>query len=61
MLLTWPVRQDRDYTIRTATIQDIPAIVALLNNEHRGRLFGNIYSVGTFLSYLDTLSGIDAG
>lgn len=61
ILLTWPVWQDRDYTIRTASIQDIPAIVALLNNEHRGRLFGNIYSEGTFLSNLDNCPGLTLG
>src|SRR4030042_1746174 len=58
IMLTWPVRQARDYTIRNATTQDIPAIVTLLNNEHKERLFGNLYSEATFENYLRNCPGL---
>lgn len=58
ILLIWPVSQVRDYTIRTATTQDIPAIVTLLNNEHKERLFGNLYREDTFQNYLNNCPGL---
>ncbi|MFZ0472164.1 MAG: GNAT family N-acetyltransferase, partial [Bacteroidales bacterium] len=41
IMLTWPVRNSRALRIRKADNNDIPEIVALLNNEHNERLFGN--------------------
>jgi hypothetical protein len=58
ILLTWPVSLSRDYTIRSAGVEDIPAIVALLNKEHGKRLFGNLYSEETFLNYLGRCPGL---
>jgi hypothetical protein len=58
IILTWPVRESRDYAIRRAEITDIPEIVALLNWEHRERLFGNIYEESTFQNYLDRRPGL---
>jgi hypothetical protein len=58
ILLTWPAGKVRNYTIRPATIQDIPDIVTLLNNEHKERLFGNQYREETFLNYLDNCPGL---
>ena len=52
IILTWPVRNSRDYIIRQAGIQDIPEIVTLLNKEHKERLFGNLYDETTFQDYL---------
>jgi len=59
IMLTWPVRNSRDYLIRKADINDIPEIVALLNNEHRERLFGNLYDVTTFQDYLSKRPGLE--
>jgi hypothetical protein len=58
ILLTWPIRISRDYLIRKAEIGDIPAIVNLLNKEHRDRLFGNLYDERTFLDYLNKCPGL---
>jgi hypothetical protein len=58
ILLTWPVRHPRTYIIRTAETQDIPAIVKLLNKEHKDRLFGNIYSEDTFQNYISKCPGL---
>jgi hypothetical protein len=48
ILLAFPVKQDNLYTIRHATLDDIPVIVTLLNAEHKDRLFGNVYSETSF-------------
>jgi hypothetical protein len=58
IILAWPVRNARDYIIRRAEIQDIPEIIALLNNEHKERLFGNLYDETTFQKYLDNRPGL---
>ena len=59
IMLTWPVRNSRALKIRNADINDIPEIVALLNNEHNERLFGNIYDVTTFQDYLSRRPGLE--
>jgi GNAT superfamily N-acetyltransferase len=59
IMLTWPVINSRDYTIRKAENEDIPEIVALLNNEHRERLFGNLYDETTFREYLSKRPGLE--
>jgi len=59
IMLTWPVRNSRSYKIRKADNNDIPEIVALLNNEHKNRLFGNIYDVNTFKDYLGKRPGLE--
>jgi GNAT superfamily N-acetyltransferase len=52
IMLIWPVSISHDYIIRKADIKDIPEIVALLNKEHRDRLFGNLYDETSFQNYL---------
>ena len=58
ILLTLPVARSGAYAIRTATERDISAIVALLNNEHKDRLFGKIYGEDTFKDYLNACKGL---
>jgi hypothetical protein len=58
ILLTLPVSLNPDYRIRRAQTDDIPAIVKLLNNEHKDRLFGNIYTEASFPGYLQKNSGL---
>ena len=58
IILTWPVRNSRDYLVRKADLQDIPEIVALLNTEHKERLFGNLYDETTFQNYLSKRPGL---
>jgi GNAT superfamily N-acetyltransferase len=58
IMLIWPVLNSRDYIVRKADNQDIPEIVALLNNEHKQRLFGNHYDETTFMSYLNRRPGL---
>jgi hypothetical protein len=58
ILLTWPMAPSGDYTIRNAGVTDIPAMVSLLNNEHKGRLFGNVYRQETFQQNLDKSPGL---
>ncbi len=58
ILFTFPVSGNPNFTIRRAQTEDIPVIVTLLNNEHRNRLFGNIYSEGTFPLYLQKNTGL---
>lgn len=48
ILLAFPVKTDNNYTIRHATIEDVPIIVTLLNDEHQNRLFGNSFSESSF-------------
>jgi hypothetical protein len=48
ILLAFPVKPHKTYSIRHAAVEDIPAIVALLNEEHENRLFGNSYSESSF-------------
>lgn len=48
IVLAWPVKEDSSYEIRHARIEDIPAMVSLLNEEHKNRLFGMSYSEKTF-------------
>ncbi len=48
ILLAFPVKLDNTYTIRRATIEDIPIIASLLNEEHKNRLFGNSFSESSF-------------
>jgi hypothetical protein len=58
IMITWPLRLNRQYKIRNAEKKDIPEIVSLLNEEHRDRLFGLIYSVSTFESYVTSRTGM---
>jgi hypothetical protein len=58
IILTWPVRNSRDYFIRKTVIEDIPDIVTLLNKEHKDRLFGNLYDDATFQDYLRNRQGL---
>lgn len=58
ILLTLPVSQSPDYKIRQAQMDDIPTIVKLLNNEHKDRLFGNIYTEESFCSRLEKNTGL---
>jgi hypothetical protein len=52
IVIAWPLKEDPSYQIRHATIEDIPKIVSLLNEEHRNRLFGIPYSEKTFIDLL---------
>jgi ribosomal protein S18 acetylase RimI-like enzyme len=61
IMLAWPVRNSRTYRVRKADINDIPEIVFLLNNEHKDRLFGNIYNTATFKDYLGKRPGLGIG
>ncbi len=58
IMLIWPVRRSGKYSIRRAALQDIPDIVTLLNDEHRERLFGKIYSTGSFQNHLEGCPGL---
>ena len=58
ILLTFPVKLSRTFAIRKATIKDVPAIVNMLNTEHKQRLFGNIYKEETFEEYLANRPGL---
>ena len=58
IFLTLPVSAAHRYKIRRAQTEDIPVIVKLLNNEHRDRLFGNIYSVESFPASLEKKPGL---
>jgi GNAT superfamily N-acetyltransferase len=58
IMLIWPVREQTAFKIRRADIQDIPLIVSLLNNEHKDRLFGNVYSEDSFPDYLARRPGL---
>lgn len=58
IMIVWPVCRSRKYKIRKAHLTDIPDIVSLLNNEHRERLFGKLYSADTFQSYLNKRPGL---
>jgi hypothetical protein len=59
IMLIWPVRRSRNYLIRKAGMQDIPEIVALLNYEHRERLFGKVCSMESFQQYLEGCPGLE--
>jgi len=58
IFLIFPLNAKSSYKIRRAQREDIPAMVALLNNEHRDRLFGNIYNETTFQSRLERSTGL---
>ena len=58
IFLTLPVSAARRYKIRRAQTEDIPVIVKLLNNEHKDRLFGNIYTEETITAYLGKKPGL---
>jgi len=58
IFLIFPISAKSSYKIRRAQREDIPAMVALLNNEHRDRLFGNIYNEATFQSRLERSTGL---
>jgi hypothetical protein len=58
IILALPVRVSKKYSIRHALESDIPSIVTLLNNEHKLRLFGNIYQETSFESYLSKCPGL---
>ncbi|MCU0456663.1 MAG: hypothetical protein MUE74_10205 [Bacteroidales bacterium] len=58
IMIIWPVPLSRKYLVRRAVFEDIPAIVELLNNEHRHRLFGKVYSGDTFLKYIESCTGL---
>ncbi len=58
ILLALPVAVSRDYIIRRAQTDDIPAIVRLLNAEHKDRLFGKIYTETSFQATLQKSSGL---
>lgn len=61
ILLSLPVRLSEKYKIRPATQNDIPEIVALLNEEHKERLFGNSYDIDGFLEDLNKKQGLSIG
>jgi hypothetical protein len=58
IMIIWPVLKSRDYLVRKAESDDIPEIIAMLNNGHKNRLFGKIFSLDTFLSYPEGCSGL---
>jgi len=58
IMMTWPVPESRNYYVRRAENEDIPEIVALLNKEHKERLFGNQYDDTTFQNYLNKRPGL---
>ena len=58
ILLARPVKPLSSYRVRRAKPEDIPVIVSLLNDEHKGRLFGLIYSEKTFNNYLSKRPGL---
>lgn len=58
IMITWPLKLSALYKIRHAEKKDIPVIVSLLNDEHKDRLFGLIFSESTFESYITNRPGM---
>jgi len=58
IMLTWPINSSVKYKIRFARAEDIPEMVTLLNEEHKDRLFGMIFSEQTFENYIARRLGI---
>jgi hypothetical protein len=58
ILLSLPVTGSHDYRVRRAQTEDIPAIVKLLNNEYKDRLFGKTCSETSFQTTLQKSSGL---
>jgi hypothetical protein len=58
IMITWPMKPGTGYSVRHAEKNDIPVIVSLLNDEHKERLFGLIYSESTFESYISKHHGL---
>lgn len=52
IVITFPRRLSRKFSVRNATMADIDAIVALLDREYRGRLFGPVVDRTVFLERL---------
>ena len=61
IILALPVSKNSDYTTRRAKMEDIPVIAALLNREHKERLFGKVYPEASFPSYLHRNTGLTIG
>jgi GNAT superfamily N-acetyltransferase len=59
ILLILPVKKETSYHVRPALPDDVPAMVSLLNSEHKQRLFGNVYSEGKFQKYLENCPGLE--
>jgi hypothetical protein len=58
IMITWPMKQSTAFKVRRAQLNDIPVIVSLLNNEHKDRLFGLIYSESTFENLIARRQGM---
>jgi hypothetical protein len=58
IMITWPLKLSALHKIRHAEKKDIPVIVSLLNDEHKDRLFGLVYSESTFENYITNRPGM---
>jgi hypothetical protein len=58
IMITWAIKLSKHYNIRHAGKKDIAFIVSLLNEEHRDRLFGMVYSESTFENYISNRPGM---
>ncbi len=53
ILFSKPIRNQTNYKVRTALLDDIPVMVKLLKQEHRQRDFGLIFREDNFLQQLE--------
>lgn len=53
ILFSIPKKNRTNYRVRNASLEDIPVIVKLLNNEYKQRDFGGIFQVEDFQKSLD--------
>lgn len=60
IIFTLPKKNETAYTVRQATIEDVPDIVRLLQGEYKQRLFGNVVTQENFLSSLQK-KGLQVG
>ena len=58
ILLAYPRRVSSRLAVRRARLDDIPSIVALLQAEHRGRLFGLVLDCDSFVAQLARRPGL---
>jgi GNAT superfamily N-acetyltransferase len=61
IMIAWPLKRSKLYSVRHAEKSDIPAMVSLLKAEHKNRLFGLIFSEATFENHIQRHPGLTIG
>jgi GNAT superfamily N-acetyltransferase len=61
IFLTFRIYHDSRYTIRHAELSDIDAIVQLLKDEYKRRLFGSVVTRETIMHFLSVLPDFEIG